>query len=83
MVLRSQLGFLAKLAALLSCSPAATLYVPTIHTRPLDGPEALSESYDYVIIGGGTAGLTVGDRLSEDGKSKSGRTRTLHHHPPY
>jgi hypothetical protein len=25
-------------------------------------------SYDYVIIGGGTAGLTVADRLTEDGK---------------
>ncbi|ERF74066.1 hypothetical protein EPUS_08114 [Endocarpon pusillum Z07020] len=69
MVLPSQLGFLATLAALLSCSPAATLHVPTIYTRALDGPEALSGSYDYVIIGGGTAGLTVGDRLSEDGKT--------------
>lgn len=29
----------------------------------------LDDSYDYIIIGGGTSGLTVGDRLSEDGKS--------------
>ncbi|KAI1080142.1 putative GMC oxidoreductase [Whalleya microplaca] len=29
----------------------------------------VEESYDYVIIGAGTAGLTVADRLTEDGKS--------------
>ncbi|KAG4422208.1 hypothetical protein IFR04_004714 [Cadophora malorum] len=27
----------------------------------------LRQSYDYIIVGGGTSGLTVGDRLSEDG----------------
>ncbi|KAF2194216.1 GMC oxidoreductase [Zopfia rhizophila CBS 207.26] len=65
----SQLGLLASLAAVLSCSLAAALNAPKIHARVLDGPEALNKSYDYVIIGGGTAGLTVGDRLSEDGKT--------------
>jgi len=29
----------------------------------------LRQSYDYIIVGGGTSGLTVGDRLSEDGTS--------------
>lgn len=32
-------------------------------------PSNLDESYDYVIIGGGTSGLTVADRLTEDPKS--------------
>lgn len=29
------------------------------------------DEYDYVIVGGGTSGLTVGDRLTEDGKCVS------------
>lgn len=36
----------------------------------LDRAEALKEEYDYVIIGGGTAGCTVADRLTADGKCK-------------
>lgn len=30
-----------------------------------------SNQYDYVIIGGGTSGLTVANRLTENGKSTS------------
>jgi uncharacterized protein YutD len=30
----------------------------------------VAQEYDYVVVGGGTAGLTVADRLSEDGKRK-------------
>lgn len=30
----------------------------------------LRDEYDYVIVGGGTAGLTVGDRLSENGQCR-------------
>ncbi|KAI5807816.1 hypothetical protein DFH27DRAFT_510405 [Peziza echinospora] len=41
---------------------------PAKYAKVLKREEAPKESYDYVIIGGGTSGLTVGDRLTEDGK---------------
>lgn len=31
----------------------------------------LNQTYDYVIVGGGTSGLTVANRLTENGKRKS------------
>lgn len=37
----------------------------------------LKTEYDYVIIGGGTSGLTVANRLTEDDKSESGRITCL------
>lgn len=47
-----------------------------VSARPYRASEAqhftrlgdIEDSYDYVIIGGGTASLTVADRLTEDGQ---------------
>ena len=33
------------------------------------------DEYDYIIVGGGTAGLTVADRLTADGKCMKSRSR--------
>jgi len=56
---------------LLALASLATAYPASVERATLLGrqEEALDE-YDYIIVGGGTAGLTVGDRLSEDGKCK-------------
>jgi len=37
--------------------------------RNISDVRALQAEYDFVIIGGGTAGLTVADRLTVDGKT--------------
>ncbi|KAI6089371.1 putative GMC oxidoreductase [Hypoxylon rubiginosum] len=40
-----------------------------LQLRFLNGSSQVKPSYDYVIIGAGTAGLTLADRLTADGKS--------------
>lgn len=46
---------------------------PTKHlwerATPLTAISQLYDTYDYVIVGGGSAGLTVADRLTEDSRS--------------
>ncbi len=37
----------------------------------INSTDNLEAAYDYVIIGGGTSGLTVADRLTEDANSMS------------
>lgn len=51
---------------------AAEAFNPTArsirHSTIVERADALLPEYDYIIIGGGTSGLTVADRLTEDGK---------------
>lgn len=40
------------------------------HAQVKRSVSELRDSYDYVVIGGGTSGLVVANRLSEDRSSK-------------
>ncbi|RPA81165.1 alcohol oxidase [Ascobolus immersus RN42] len=62
MVFKVSLILLALTSTLVSAYPASSQYASHIEAR------AVKDEYDYIIVGGGTAGLTVGDRLTADGK---------------
>lgn len=62
MLPNSLLGVVLWTSPLLGAAHAAGLLVPPRDTH------RLKASYDYVIVGAGTSGLTVADRLSADGK---------------
>ena len=66
------LSFSAQL--LLSVQLALTAYCSPVRLAEralvFNNVSALRDEYDYVIIGGGTSGLTVANRLTEDPKSK-------------
>ena len=67
MVMRKSL--VAALCGLLATAdafgPAAR---SVVRNALLERADELRAEYDYVIVGGGTAGLTVADRLTEDGR---------------
>ena len=50
------------LASLAECAPSRVYERATF----IKDTAGLLPEYDYVIIGGGTSGLTVADRLTED-----------------
>lgn len=57
------LGLLAASSQLITAWPLSSPFV-NIKER-----QEVADEYDYIIVGGGTSGLTVGDRLTAEGES--------------
>ena len=64
-LLAAYAGLSLLFASTISIVSAHEITRPTILSRTAD----VKSSYDYIVIGGGTSGLTVADRLTEDGKT--------------
>ncbi|KAF3347145.1 hypothetical protein VD0002_g7006 [Verticillium dahliae] len=64
-------------AVILACLAAASQLASSWPTASMDGINILSRQnqvqneYDYIIVGGGTSGLTVGNRLTENNSGVS------------
>lgn len=59
-------GLLLALVAL-----CALPWSEALHFTPDAANDTLRSVYDYIIVGGGTAGLTIANRLSENSSSNS------------
>ncbi|KAK1450962.1 glucose oxidase [Colletotrichum cuscutae] len=73
-VLMAALGFLlTNIPGVVSSSIPRSI----AHSRILPRACDVKAEYDYVIIGGGTSGLTVADRLTESGEHNSSQVNTV------